>query len=216
MTRIHVFCEGQTEETFVRELLYEHFFRLNIHMNPIVIRTSKAGKGGVSTYGKIKNQVVRKCKEDTSSWVTTLLDYYALPTDFPGVGKIQSVASSMDVARFVEQSFQKDIGYNHFIANLQIHEFEGLLLSSPDAFGNWFSKDNVVSALYKTREQFKTPEHINDDPETAPSKRILRLCPGYEKVTHGSLIALDIGLDVIRNECPHFNSWLTKLEHLDR
>lgn len=34
---------------------------------------------------------------------------------------------------------------------------------------------------------------INDDPSTAPSKRILALMPGYEKPFHGPLIACDIG-----------------------
>ena len=83
MTRIHIFCEGQTEETFVREMLQDHFQRMDIFVNPIVVRTSKTGKGGVSTYGKIKNQVIRKCREDQTAWVTTMLDFYGLPTDFP-------------------------------------------------------------------------------------------------------------------------------------
>ncbi len=51
-------------------------------------------------------------------------------------------------------------------------------------------------------------------PENAQSKRILRNCPGYEKLIHGSLIAMDIGLDRIRNECAHFNEWLMKLEQI--
>ena len=53
MKRVNIFVEGQTEETFVREILYEHFQRLTIYLSPILIRTSKTGKGGVSTYGKI-------------------------------------------------------------------------------------------------------------------------------------------------------------------
>ncbi|HLO85357.1 MAG TPA: DUF4276 family protein [Nostocaceae cyanobacterium] len=64
------------------------------------------------------------------------------------------------------------------------------------------------------RELFSSPEHINEDPNTAPSKRILKCCPGYDKPLHGSLIAIDIGLDVIRQQCQHFDKWLNKLENL--
>lgn len=82
MIRVHIFCEGQTEETFVRELLTSHFARLDIWINPIILRTSKIGKGGVSTYGKLKNQIEKKCKEDPHAWVTTLIDFYRFPSDF--------------------------------------------------------------------------------------------------------------------------------------
>jgi len=215
MTRIHIFCEGQTEETFVRELLYNHLLPFNIFVNPIVIRTSKTGRGGVSTYGKIEHQIRRKCLEDTTSFVTTMIDYYGLPNDFPGKNTISPIADPIARAVHVEQNFQDDIDHQGFIANLLIHEFEGLLFSEPDAFKNWFDPE-VVPLLTDERSSFQTPEHINDDPQTAPSKRILRHCPGYEKVTHGSLIALDIGLDQIRNACPHFSSWLTRIEQLPR
>ena len=39
-----------------------------------------------------------------------------------------------------------------------------------------------------------------------------RLVAGYEKPLHGILAALNMKLEVIRNECPHFNDWLTRLE----
>ncbi|MTJ08497.1 MULTISPECIES: DUF4276 family protein [unclassified Anabaena] len=51
MIRVNVFVEGQTEETFVRELLYAHFQRQNIYLNPILVRTSSTGKGGVDCNG---------------------------------------------------------------------------------------------------------------------------------------------------------------------
>ena len=69
-------------------------------------------------------------------------------------------------------------------------------------------------ALLAIRALFPTPEDINDDVRTAPSKRIAQLAPGYNKPTEGSLGALAIGLDTIRACCPLFNEWLTKLEQL--
>ncbi|MDF5727770.1 MAG: hypothetical protein PUP92_06955 [Rhizonema sp. PD38] len=44
---IQVFVEGQTEETFGRKLLYGYFQSKNIYLNPIFVKTSSTGKGGV-------------------------------------------------------------------------------------------------------------------------------------------------------------------------
>ncbi|EXJ09179.1 DUF4276 family protein [Nitrincola nitratireducens] len=211
MIRVHIFCEGQTEDTFVREVLRPHFDRLNIFVNPIILRTSKEGKGGVVSYGKVKHQVVQKCKQDSTAFVTTLIDYYALPADFPDFAK---TADSIANVKAASAAIQADIGQANFIANLAAHEFEGLLFSAPEAFGEWFDDEDVVTELTKIRGQFATPEHINDGPQTVPSKRILKVCEDYDKVAHGSLIGLDIGLDAIRRECPLFNAWVEQLEAL--
>lgn len=112
------------------------------------------------------------------------------------------------------KAFQVDIAQANFIANLAAHEFEGLLFSSPAAFGEWFDNSDVVAELEKIRNQFESPEQINDHPKTAPSKRILRVCENYDKIVHGSLISLDIGLDTIRQQCPMFHAWLCQLEAL--
>jgi len=60
------------------------------------------------------------------------------------------------------------------------------------------------------------PEEINDDPSTAPSKRIIRHIPVYEKnkVRVGASAAAAIGLPLLRSKCPHFQSWITQLEQL--
>lgn len=211
MTRVIVFCEGQTEETFVREVLGSYFQPMNIWLTPILIRTGPQGKGGVSSYGKIKWQVERKCKEDSTAWVTTMLDFYGLPSDFP---EMTSTGDSFSRAKKVEQAFRVDIARRNFIPNIVVHEFEGLLFSDPTSFSGWFDDVDVVKALTDVRNSFASPEHINDDRNTAPSKRILAVCDTYEKVAHGSLIALDIGLDIIRYECPLFDAWIRQLEAL--
>jgi hypothetical protein len=213
MTRVHVFCEGQTEETFVREVLREHFEPQNIWLNPILVRTSRYGKGGISTYGKIKRQIERKCKEDETAWVTTLFDFYGLPGDFPGPSKGE-ILPSFNRAKKVINAFQEDIGLHNFIANLVVHEFEGLLFSYPDAFSGWFDKTEIVDEIEAIRSNYETPEHINDGNTSAPSKRILGICDSYDKVLHGSLLALDIGLDTIKDECLFFDEWLKKIEAL--
>jgi len=206
MIRVNIFVEGQTEETFVRELLYDHFLQQNIYVNPILL-------GGAVTYGKIRKELYRKCSEDSTAFVTTMLDLYGLPKDFPGKNSIPITSNPFHKAEYLEKQMGTDIGYQNFIPNLLVHEFEGLLYSNPQSFLGWFDQ-NIVEQLQRERESFPSPEHINDSPQTAPSKRIFRCCPGYDKPLHGSLIAMDIGLDIIRNQCQHFDKWLTRLENI--
>lgn len=210
VTRIHVFCEGQTEETFVREVLCNYFISKQIFLNPIIIKTSPKGKGGAVSYEKIKYQIKNQCQQDSSAWVTTMLDFYGLPDDFPGTN---NNTSAMSHARIIQQAFEQDIACRNFRANLIVHEFESLSFSDPSAFNSWFNSD-TVNTLRGVREENDTPEHIDNSRETAPSKRILNTCKCYEKVLHGSLIALDIGLDNIRRECPLFDTWIRRLEAL--
>jgi hypothetical protein len=66
--------------------------------------------------------------------------------------------------------------------------------------------------VQEIREQFATPEEIDDSPATAPSKRVEALVRGYEKPLLGVLAILEIGLVRIRAESPHFDGWLGRLE----
>jgi hypothetical protein len=51
---------------------------------------------------------------------------------------------------------------------------------------------------------------------TAPSKRIIRHVPIYErnKVRVGAPAAVAIGLNNLRTKCPHFGNWLSRLESM--
>jgi hypothetical protein len=86
---IHVLVEGQTEERFVKEVLQQHLLDLDLWITPIVLRNSGDGqpvrKGGVSSWSKMHRDL-RHLGQDTSIVaITTLLDYYALPADVPGM-----------------------------------------------------------------------------------------------------------------------------------
>ena len=97
---------------------------------------------------------------------------------------------------------------------MQQYEVEGLLFSDVTAFGEISATHDQIEHLQRIRLRFQTPEDINDSKDTAPSKRIEHLMPGYRKRVHGLLIAEKIGLEVIRNECPRFDRWLVRLESL--
>lgn len=206
MTRIYVVCEGQTEESFTNVVLQPHFNRIGIYLYPINLR-------GVSTYGKIRHVIEKLCAEHAKAFVTTLIDFYAFPKDFSQENR--NVGDPMTRIAALEDAFSQSINRVNFIANLVAHEFEGLLFSSPESFSGYFGPEGVDGIL-AIRRQFVSPEHIDDGPSTAPSKRILRLFPSYNKVLYGTLIAQAIGLDVIRRECPRFDSWMKRLESFSR
>jgi hypothetical protein len=216
MIRLNLLVEGQTEETFVQELLVPHYARLNIFITPIIVRTSPGHKGGISTYERIKHQVILLCKEDSQAYVSTLFDLYGLPEKFPGKDhtKWSSFTNGHDKATFLEHHWAKDIHCTTFIPNLLVHEFEALLFVNTDKFNDWADSPKVASQLKEVAQSFDSPEEINNSRQTAPSKRILKVMPEFHKTIHGPLIACDIGLDAIRQSCTHFNNWLKKIENL--
>ncbi|MFZ1110254.1 MAG: DUF4276 family protein [Rhodomicrobium sp.] len=215
MIRIKLVVEGQTEDAFVRELLDPHYRCVGIYLTPIIVKTSQGHKGGVVSYAKVKPDIQRLCKEDGGAHVSTMFDLYALPSDFPGKAApaYRALLNGQRKAEFLEAEMERDIGCRNFIPNLLVHEFEALLFTEIDAFNDWTDDDQVLEPLRAVRGT-TAPEDINDNPRTAPSKRILAAMPGYQKTFHGPLIACEIGLDSIRATCPHFDGWLKKIEEL--
>lgn len=73
-----------------------------------------------------------------------------------------------------------------------------------------------VAALQSIAQAHESPEEIDDGAQTAPSKRIIDQFPDYEgaKRTAGPQIATKIGVEAIRDQCPHFHDWLARLEQL--
>ena len=215
MIRVYVLVEGQTEEAFVNELLKAYYARVNLYLTPIIISTSPGHKGGVIRYAKILPQIEKLCKQDDGAYVTTLFDLYALPTDFPGKNKpaYEQLSEGRAKAQFLERELGSDIVAKNFIPNFIVHEFEALLFTDISAFEEWADDDTALDPLRSVRKN-NLPEEINDSPHTAPSKRIIAVMPNYQKTFHGPLIACEIGLTAIRQSCPHFDKWLTRLEQL--
>ena len=220
MIRIHVICEGQTEETFVKELLAPHFAFMDVYLEPALI--GKPGhKGGRVNFDRLFTDARNRLLGDQTAFCTTFFDFYALPTDFPGKTEASDKPSINDKAmcvqaRLVEALTSKlgDVAMQRFIPYVQMHEYEALLFSDPARFAEGISRTSLAPSFQAIRDEFNTPEEINDSPMTAPSKRVQNLAAGYEKPVYGTLAALEIGLDTIRRECLLFNTWLERIEHL--
>ena len=220
MTRIHIICEGQTEEAFVNNLLVPHFALLGIFLHPSLI--GKPGhKGGFVKVGRLFIVIRNRLLGDKTAWCTTFFDYYGLSDDFPGKleadkGGTAEEKSSRLLAGLMATLDEKIDAEPlcRFIPYVQMHEFEGLLFSDPVRFASGICRPKCGERLQTIRNEFATPEEISDDPTTAPSKRIQAVCRDYEKPTHGTLASLEIGLDTIRRKCRLFDGWLKRLEAL--
>lgn len=220
MIRVHVICEGQTEEMFVNELLQPMFVPKGVFLLPALV--GKPGhKGGNFKFERLYADIEKRLLGDTTSFCTTFFDYYGLPQSFPGKDASASYNDIANKADTVQQAMTleltKKLGDNsmrRFIPFVQMYEFEALLFSNTSAFAKGIDKDDLEPQLARIVSQFDTPEHINDSPNTAPSKRIKALIPGYQKPLLGTLAALEIGLNAMRSNCALFNNWLEKLEAL--
>jgi hypothetical protein len=222
MARLLVHVEGETEETFVNEVLKGHllargFERVDARL--LGNARQRDRRGGIKGWNAVRRDIVRHLSQDAGCIATTMVDYYALPHSgekaWPGRAHARSLPVP-DRGRHVQDALladlSSDIDRRRFLPFVVIHEFEGLLFSDCHIFAESIGRRVLAASFQAIRDGFDTPEHIDDSPDTAPSKRVELLLPEYQKPLFGSVAASAIGLGKIRAECPHFAGWLTRLE----
>ena len=217
MIRIHVLCEGQTEYDFVDKVLRPYVLAQGIVLIAHNLR------GGFN-YTRLKHTIIEWLNYEKSAYVTTMIDLYGMNRGYPQYAETTlSNRPALEKVTTIEAAIKADVlttAHLHnykFIPYVQLYEFEALLFSEPETLEAWLGLSHTIAnqSFSTIRNAFDTPEDINDSPHTAPSKRILNIAPSYDKVAEGVTIASDIGIQKIREECPHFNAWLTELENLE-
>lgn len=228
MIRLHVIVEGQTEETFVRDVLRDPLALRGVYAEATQVTTSRrrrriAGhiekqtfKGGVTSYDAVRKDIIRWTKQfkGQDDHFTTMLDLYRLPSDFPGYAEAANKSDPIARVQVLEKALAADIGDPRFIPYIQLHEFEALLFTDIEKLSIAYpdsSRQKAITSLGSTLGGFKDPEHIDDGPDTSPSKRILKEIPEYRKSSVGPLVANAIGLPQLMERCPHFRVWVEAL-----
>ena len=215
--RVLILVEGQTEEGFIKGVLSPYFSQKQIYLTPTLLKTKvvKNGayfKGGVTTFGKIENDI-KHLLPDATALVTTMMDYYGLPSDTPGFAT-RPDGTPMERVTYVEQNLYAHFNSpSHFIPFLVLHEYEALLFSSENALPQLMGEREKEKLFEQICLSKTTPEEINEGAETHPSRRIMNLYKNYRKVFHGVLTAQKIGLPTIISKCPHFAQWIVKIEN---
>ena len=220
MSRVIAVVEGQTEQGFVRDVLAPLLVPRKVYMTAQIV--GKPGrKGGDCRYERAKRDVLALLRQETDTVVTTMFDFYALPNSWPGRVEAKTAPFSKRadiveaaVAEEISNSLGVSFDKSRFCPYIQMHEFEALLFSRPATICDVLRSPRSEKELQSIRDAFQTPEEINDNPMTAPSKRLSDVFADYRKRLHGLIAAQRMGIDVMRNECPHFARWVEILESL--
>lgn len=212
---IYILCEGQSEEEFVNAILRPYFLRFKIYdVRPILMPTSKLQKGGDVKFDRLKHNVEILLKREKDIIVTSFIDFFKLKTDFPLYNESLTIADKISRVQFLENAMKNTIDNDRFIPYIQLHEFEGLLFASNKGF------NSLPDLTTKSREVLNeatiekdNPELLNDGFETAPSKRLEKLIPGFDKNKpfYGGIIAEENGIEIVLKRCKRFNLWIESL-----
>ncbi len=214
MKRVIIICEGETEREFCKNVLATHLIQSNIFIQAPLIKRSM---GGIVRWSILKKEIETHLRE-ANVIVSTFIDYYGLyqKYDFPSWSEGEKIVNKNARLDFLEVSMNEDIlaSLRHrYIPYLQLHEFEGLLFNDIQLFYDKVPKEELIGIeeLKKTFADYDNPEMINNNRETAPSKRLKRIIKGYNKPLYGHYFAEAIGIDQIRAKSPRFNQWVEKI-----
>ena len=216
---ITAIVEGTTEQIFIRDILAPYLYQKEIYITPFIVH-KHGQKGGDVKFSRVKNDIEKHLKQRRDTYLTLFIDYYGIKPDWPGVSEAKRVKNPKEKAALVNQATVKKVEelwpkYNQsrrFIPYIAMHEFEALLFNNSTILAQ--KLDVEKSSVDLILSECGEPENIDDSPHTAPSKRLEKLSLRFKKTTTGIAIAKKIGLPTIREKCPIFNEWLTKIEQL--
>lgn len=211
MPRLVFIVEGDAEQHFINRHLVDYlsqkFPGMGMHAQKITTNRQLNKKGGNVSYALFKNEL-RRTAAQGNVIITTMLDFFRMPNDFPGY------STDVRMIGVMEDDIRTDcstiIAPQFFLPYIQKHEFESLLFANLSGF----SKILDVKGLNQVTKIVKdcgSPEEINGGAETAPSKRLASIFD-YKKVADSLLVMSDVSIDQLRRLCPHFDEWVGRLE----
>lgn len=219
MKRLIIIVEGSSEEEFVNQTLSPYLLsNFGIYdVRAIRVRTSKTHKGGFVRYDKLKNDVVELLKRERNAVISTLIDFFAIPTSMPDYKDCMNLRGVDRQINCLEKAMYEDIGNNQFLPYIQKHEFEALVFAAQEAFDEFLvffpigQQSTIKAEFQQVVSSYPNPENINSGNTTAPSKRLMKIIPGYHKVLHGNLLIEEAGMNRLLIRCPRFKNWVNQL-----
>ena len=224
MHEVLIICEGHTEREFCKAVVAQSLHSKGVSLSGTLVGKPHKKRGGISPWPVYRQEILRLARERDDRSVGVLVDYYAMPSSWPGRPTAPGKALA-DRAKHIEDELCIDLNSelgDRFIPCVQLHEFESLLFVDTEATSltiaagsGLTTHDYLADQLNKIRSECNNNvEAINDSPTTAPSKRLIKLCPSYDKVAWGVLSAKEAGIDTLRDGCQWLDRWLNALESL--
>ena len=107
MIRVRVVVEGQTEQSFVREVLGEFLWPHQVYLQPILLGVP-GHKGGRPNYARVRKDVLLHLRQERTACCTTMLDFYGLGEGFPGIS-VPGTIPSLERAVQIERAMKADV-----------------------------------------------------------------------------------------------------------
>lgn len=129
MKRLVIIVEGETEESFVNNILRPFFYSQGLY-NVIQCFKTKHSHGGISKYSYIKKDVLNIIYE-SDVVVSMMIDFYRLPSDTPGFNESTEVQTHKEQADLLEARIKEDLENSQnqrFITLFLIFNFMSLKL----------------------------------------------------------------------------------------
>lgn len=224
---VHILCEGQTEQGFIDDVLKPYLMAEGVTaVKSVIVTTNRRlnARGGMLSYQQAVRDLNLMMKSSLDGpyekhVFTTMFDLYALPNDFPGYQDAMALTDRYVRVESLEEAFAVNIGDDRFVPYIQLHEFEALVFCGIQYLKDLYPDcEKGCQLLLEAMNVQPNPELINDSPETAPSKRLIKAIEeesqthyNYNKPMTGKYIAGKVGVDGLKARCRHFSEWVERL-----
>jgi hypothetical protein len=91
--------------------------------------------------------------------------------------------AAIDRVRHAERALATTVDDPRFVPHLTLHETEAWVFAAADALADLLDDRSIGSDLRKIVDEAGGPELINDNPATAPSKRLRARFPAYQRLS---------------------------------
>lgn len=159
MTRLLIHVEGETEETFVNEILAPHLYQhgyQSVGARLIGNARLRNRRGGIRGWDSVQIDILNHLRQDPNCATTTMVDYYALPQHgtkaWPGRAEANArrhaqKAATVETALLQTIASEMGSGFDarRFLPFVMMHEFEGLLFSDCQRFANAIQQPDLAS-----------------------------------------------------------------------
>jgi hypothetical protein len=160
MARLLIHVEGQTEETFVNEVLANHLEPNVVSARIIGNARQRERRGGIRPWPSVRKDIANHLRADGSCFATTMVDYYGLPDSWPGRAQSKNRESTEAKPQCAEDAMRDDLsaemgrGFNsaRFLPFVVMHEFEGLLFSACAAFSRGIYRPDLEGYFKRIRD----------------------------------------------------------------
>ena len=139
----------------------------------LVTKYTKGGprfKGGALGWNQIQRDLKKLLGDTGAVGVTTMIDYYGLPNDVPGMANRPNGSPHTRVEH-VEGAIAARCNDGRFRPYLMLHELEAMLFTDISKWEHRFDDAAAIAGL-KSDVRGLLPEAINETPHGAPSRRL--------------------------------------------